>query len=338
VKDAAAAYRSMLKWRAENDVERIRAEVAGKPLQATSFPHWEKVLGITREHGGDAPILDAGLSFAGDLVSIELVGTANPTALLEGTTEKQLLENFIGYFELRQIVMDDLSYAHGRLVKTFQLRDLGRFGLHLLKHRRASSTFQTIVKGALDNYPEALRTALCVNSPASFQLAWKGLSWFLNKRTQSKIMFVGADFHEQLMGLVPSIAIAKLHLMNRVPSSSNDVDAVLHAESYGVAVTVSPRYPFRTYVYVTRTGERSCVSLALEGNAQGLQVTTTLLRNESTRVVRDLIAPSRPACELPRFEFPENGPADGFVEVCFESNAWMFSSSLELTVRVSASP
>ena len=325
----------MIKWRAENDVERIRADVEGRPLQATSLPHAGKLLGITREHGGDAPIFDAGLSFAGDLVSIELVGTANPSALLEGTTEQEIRENVIGLFELRQILMDDLSYTHGRLVKTLQVRDLGRFGLHLLKHHRASSTFQALLKSALDNYPESLQTAICVNSPASFQLVWKGLSWFLNKRVQSKILFVGADFHVQLMGLLPALAIAKLHLLNRIPSSSNDADAALRAEAYGIAVAVSPRYPFRTYVYVTRVGERSCVSLSLEGNAHGLQITATLLRTESTRITRDVVC-HQPACELPRFEFPVGGPADGFLELYFESSAWWFSSSLELTVRVSA--
>ena len=108
VKDAVNAFRSMLLWRKENDLETIRAQVAGKPLRAESLLHSEKILAVTLESGGNAPIMEGGRSYSGDLISIELVGMGNPSALLEATTETELKQNFISFFELRQILMDEV--------------------------------------------------------------------------------------------------------------------------------------------------------------------------------------------------------------------------------------
>ena len=202
--DAVAAFRRMLQWRKDNDLERIRSEVQDRPYTPENLPHGKMILvQISRASGGDAPIMNAGVSHSGHLISCELIGSGDPSALLEGTTEQELRENVLGFFERRQILLDDLSYTSGHLVKTFQVRDLSRFGLHLLKHRRAAGTLQALMKSALDNYPESLAQCVIVASPATFQVTWKTLSWFINRRTHAKILFEGADYHERLLAQIP---------------------------------------------------------------------------------------------------------------------------------------
>ena len=44
------------------------------------------------------------------------------------------------------------------------------------------------------NYPEIVHKTYIINAPTVFQLVWKACSWFLSKKTISKIEFLGNDY------------------------------------------------------------------------------------------------------------------------------------------------
>ena len=253
-----------------------------------------------------------------------------------------------------------LTHQSGRLVRTFQMRDFSRFGLHLLKHRRASSTLQSLLKQALDNYPESLGRAMCVCAPTSFQarqsgqneqalafddalllqVFWKGFSWFMNKRMQEKISLVGYDYHDLLLTHVPPLAVARFDLLNRDPSSSNDGDQVLRAENYDVPLSVTPRVPSVVRVYVSRAGERSRVAWTLgEGDSAGVSLSVTLLRTDAAHnITRDVVVEKRAARDVvATFDIASktDDVTDGFLELQFESSSYWYSTSLALTIHVS---
>ena len=347
IDEAADAFRKMVAWRNSNNLDKIRAEVMGKPLVPASLPHSENVIKIGRECGGVEPCLYTCLALNGDLVHLELMGFGDPSVMIERTPEIDLLENFIGFFELRQMLFDDLSHSQGRIVRTVQIRDMSRFTLGILKHHSAVLTFQNIIKSALANYPESLGRAVCVNSPTGLPTVWRGISMFLNKRMQDKISFLGSEYHEALMTFLPAYAVARLDRFIELPYVEQcQPNEPLPAETVQRRLTVKAGTPSRIYVYVTKAGTRSKVSWNFTGDEAALKALSV-----EVALLRGVVVPNEGRANVERtaiFEKERVGfdhgcydmstercdEEDGFLELSIDSNAVWFSTAVSVDIVI----
>ena len=142
VAEAVKSFQHHLKWRLSVNAENIRNQVRGKPFRISSFPHASHLVSF----GLQKPCVDAGRSRLGDLVHLESIGHGDARELIKNSSEQQLLEHYVGFFELRSLLLESESESHGRLIRSVQIRDMSRFGLHLLSERSALGALQALGK------------------------------------------------------------------------------------------------------------------------------------------------------------------------------------------------
>jgi hypothetical protein len=140
IDEATKSFQHHLKWRITVDAERVRLLVLNKPFRISSFPHAPLLVSA----GMKKPCVDAGRSRLGDLVHLESIGQGDAKELIRQTTEQQLLEHYVGFFERRSALLESESSNAGRILRTVQIRDMSHFGLHLLSERSALGALQAL--------------------------------------------------------------------------------------------------------------------------------------------------------------------------------------------------
>ncbi len=264
VSAAAEAFRAMLEWRRAESVEQLRETLMASVdvIQQASFPHAQAV----REAGEYGPWYDAGLCYHGDVIHLEVVGRLD-SSVLDKLSAQRILEHHIGFFETRSHVLDRLSASQGRMVRTLQVRDLSKFGLHLLRQASALGVVQKIMKTGSTYYPESTRKSIFINTPVSFYGVWNALSVVLRKKTQDKVVFLGTDYHRALLAFVEPRAIHRIEKMFQLEDHSfidrgeaEDHLPLEYAKSVVVTAGRLEYYP----LWLTRRGPRSSVEITLQ--------------------------------------------------------------------------
>jgi len=354
---AAKAYKDMLKWRSDVEVEALRKKHLEdvEILKQSSFPHWEEI----RKVGEYGPWYIAGKSHSGDLVHLEVIGASDPTLLLAQVPERKILEHYIGFFETRAKLLDALTLETDRMVRTVQIRDLSKFGVSLVQHASAMKVLSTVMKAGSAYYPESSSKVIFVNTPLSFYGVWKVASVALRQRTLDKVMFLQSRYHRELLKYVEPRAIHRLEKMQTLDShefieKGDEEDHLPLAYSPEVVVPAGKTEYFP--LWMTRTGPRSKVTLEISP-VKGSDSTeippvefSFLTSVESTsvesghEVSETALSSSAYSTDKPglfEVSFPESLPEDvkdGFLLATFDNKAsWMLSITVPLKATFSDS-
>ncbi|KAK3235591.1 hypothetical protein CYMTET_54214 [Cymbomonas tetramitiformis] len=201
---AAAFFRSMLAWRTEFDVDKIRQRVVRENwheyFDQRHLPHAERVLAYYPErffHGADKrgnPIMISSDDF-----------NNNISGLMANVTPEDYIEYRIARAEAQALLLHALSENQGRLVKLVHIWDLkcmtmGYWG-------KLTSAPCEEYRAKLDQkmkhcYPESVFMLIAVNTPWFLEALWKPVSLLLPKRTLAKISINGQDYLEALREVV----------------------------------------------------------------------------------------------------------------------------------------
>jgi hypothetical protein len=142
VEEARHAYQSHLKWRLQLSVDKVRHQIRNKPYRVGSFPHAQLLVGA----GMKKPCIHAGWSRLGDLVHLESIGQGSPKDFIKVASDQQLVEHYVGFFEARSQLLEAESLRQSRVVRSVQIRDMSRFGFHLMAERGAFGVLQALSK------------------------------------------------------------------------------------------------------------------------------------------------------------------------------------------------
>jgi hypothetical protein len=357
---AAEAFRAMLEWRRAESVETLRETLMASVdvIQQSSFPHAQAV----REAGEYGPWYDAGLCYHGDVIHLEVVGRLD-SSVLDKISAQRILEHHIGFFETRSRVLDHLSASQGRMVRTLQVRDLSKFGLHLLRQASALGVVQKIMKTGSTFYPESTRKSIFINTPVSFYGVWNAVSVVLRKKTQDKVVFLGSDYHRALLTYVGPRAIHRIEKMFQLEDHSfidrgeaEDHLPLEYAKNIVVTAGRVEYYP----LWLTRRGPRSSVEITLQpplASADGKLAPMKLVFVTSTRagagaeagehataataVLHEVnLPPQAYATQDPNrwvVDFPQQLDSDvdsGFLLVTLDNTqSWVYSITVPLKAR-----
>jgi len=355
VEAAAKAYRDMLQWRKDQEVEKLRKEHLGEmaALHQKSLPHWEEI----RNAGEYGPWMLAGKSHHGDIVHLEAIGASDPTALMEKVPEEKIVEHYIGFFEIRAKLLDELSEESGRIVRTVQIRDLSRFGMGLIKHASAMKMLSAVMKLGSANYPESSSRVIFIHTPNSFYPFWKAASMVLRKRTLDKVLFLGSDYHRELLKLVEPRVVHRMEKMQTLDDhgfiEKGEEEDHLPLE-YIKTLSVPAGGSQYLSIYMTRSGLRSKVTILLSAGEESeiaaaasapppefdLVFLSSAMSDEGPVVTETRLLPKAFATEDPTkfvVNFPEMLPeniTDGFLLVNFENKtSWISSLQMPITAR-----
>mmetsp|Transcript_20086 Transcript_20086/g.33166 ORF Transcript_20086/g.33166 Transcript_20086/m.33166 type:complete len:414 (-) Transcript_20086:50-1291(-) len=263
---AAEQYKKMLQYRRDKDVDKLRREHFGEQdlgaIEQTAFPHWEALRSI----GEYGPWYDAGRSYGGHLVHLEVVNRTDPTCLIEAVPGDKILEHHIAMFETRSKLLDELSLENGRWIQTMQVRDLSKFGIEVIAHAQAMIVLQSIVKTGNGNYPETCKKAIFVNTPASFHALWKVINPLLREKTRKKVIFMKDDYHRELLQFLKPRSIHRLEKM-RMLKDHKFMDEGMEQDDiprkYEDKICVTAGYKKYASIWMTRSGPRSKLKLTV---------------------------------------------------------------------------
>ncbi len=322
---AAKAFRKMLEWRRTENVDELRNGIKVDSLEQKSFPHWEVVRSL-EDHG---PWYNSGKCHKGDLVHLEVIGNIDPTLQIETVNEERILQHQIGFFETRANVLDEMSKEQGRLVRTIQLRDLSKFGAHLLSHSKALGVLQRIMKAGSSNYPESTRTAIFINTPMSFYVVWQGVSVVLREKTRKKVKFLKNDYHRELVTLVQPRIIHRLEKLSTLKDHSfvekGDEEDHLPLEikaKHSIGAGVEGYYP----IWLTRKGPRSKCTIKVVAPKEPTYVFVSCLESQLIETPGENVDPQ--AVQLPT-DWPEEIDS-GYLLLTFDNKeSWMYSLNIE---------
>jgi hypothetical protein len=210
--EAAKAFRAHLAWRKENGVDAIRQRVVDEQL-GLDWARYPRGAEVNRHF---RMIIHGGFTLGGHLVQLDNMGLVNPEGIA-GTQEGALgLEAFTTAFiymlEARNKLQDDLSRESGRMIRTYQVRDLEQTGMAL-----ASSANMTLAKKVValsqDNYPESMAQIVFINAGKVFSVVMAAMKGVLAARTLARFVVLKEDCEAELLKDMDISSVQQLYML-----------------------------------------------------------------------------------------------------------------------------
>mmetsp|Transcript_13841 Transcript_13841/g.17166 ORF Transcript_13841/g.17166 Transcript_13841/m.17166 type:complete len:407 (-) Transcript_13841:279-1499(-) len=253
VSAAATAFRKMLEWRKSNNIEKdlvSHFNLYEMELKQSKLPNAKE---INLASGSNGPWYDAGRTHDGHVVHIEVIGSGDPSAMIETVSEQKIIQHHMALLELRANVFDRLSVEQGKVIKSLQIRDLSLFGLHLVRHSGAMSLLGKIMKFGSNNYPESAQKAFFINTPPSFYVVWKVIQTFIRKETLEKTVFLDKSYHRELLKYVPVRIIHNMeYLTYTTAETHHDAVDTSRPANFVREISASAGSQAELFVYMTR--------------------------------------------------------------------------------------
>ena len=188
-----------LKWREENNLEQIRANLLEKgwdnPMQ---FPNGDIIMENTQLFVAHPDIVDK----AGEPVTVE--GIIPPT-LWEVVSPEDFITFRLYCLEYVVLLLDNISDAkeaqnltngispYGHCRQLLSIRNLA--GMSISQFAGVTkATASKLLKLSSDNYPELLKKAVMINAPWVFTTVWAILKLFLAQRTIDNVSILGSNY------------------------------------------------------------------------------------------------------------------------------------------------
>jgi len=122
--NAAVAFKDMLEWREEHDVNAIRKRLLGG-LLPEQFPRYTAVRRFY-------PLLNTGKDHNGCPIMITLTGLIDPAKLVKAVTLEEIRLYIIYEMEHKLIQLSKLTQETGILYPSLEIHDLKGLGMHHL--------------------------------------------------------------------------------------------------------------------------------------------------------------------------------------------------------------
>jgi hypothetical protein len=221
VNKAVKAFRAHLKWRKDNDVDRIRHKILYEGYNHPyNFPVGKAIIDVF-------PMIVCALKndYKGQPVVYEFYGF-DPDTVLNTITMEQYLEFMIYSLEYRACILEQMSVAkeqeylkhhpdpasweqYGECLKTCTIRDLKAIGVQHISFK-AKNLISASLDIAMPHYPEFLDKSHLVNVPWIFTSIWIFVKRWLDKNIQDKISFNGTDYIDILLEEIPFESIPEV--------------------------------------------------------------------------------------------------------------------------------
>jgi len=181
-----------LKWRKENNVESIREAVRNKKFLTGDMPHAEELhvkgLGMLQN------AVFAGRARNGDVVVLEVLGgkeQAMEVAVEEAHLLAKLKEYYIGFFEKRAIMYEEMGKRESRYISTVQVRDVSY--VSFMPKSGSLGVLRDIITIGMNNYPEYASVIFFINAPSVFSAISAIFRRWLPEETTKKFRFPSKD-------------------------------------------------------------------------------------------------------------------------------------------------
>jgi len=207
VAEAAAHFRKMLRWYLEADMLKKRRAIEGKPWDVNAVEGGPELFQIM--------CVDASrFTRDGNMLWVQRDGFAQIEKIMS-LTDADLVDRMSILCELREHHLDQMSKQCGKLMKSFQIRDLTGLNIvAVLRNRSVMGRLSDVFKIVSTAYPETLAQMVIVNPPAGFNLFWTAVQPMLNDRIKQKLRFIPSgplDFPLELVkiagvGVLESLA------------------------------------------------------------------------------------------------------------------------------------
>lgn len=207
VEEATAHFRKMLCWYKEANMLQKRTLIENKPWCVDSVTGARELF--------DMMCIDASkFTKDGNMLWVQRDGFAQIEKIMS-LTDEDLVGRMSLLCELREHHLDQLSIKKGKLMKSFQVRDLTGLNIGaVLRSRFVMKRLADVFKIVSTAYPETLHQMVIVNPPAGFNLFWTAVQPMLNDRIRKKFRFIPSgpmDFPLELVkmagvGVLESLA------------------------------------------------------------------------------------------------------------------------------------
>lgn len=203
---AVERYRSFLKWREVNEVDKIRAmiEEGNDSRDSSSFAPTDKRLQTVAAYfpmNFDFVVQEMNESMKGENAAVKPAILYIGQFDTRGITEKILapdseivLEDFLNYwiflYESIHVTLYQQSIQTGQMVYLDEVCDLSGLSLQQFSPSFVTKVMNPWLKMTQANYPETTRRIFVLHPPAIVKIAWRLVTPLLSKGTIDKIRFV----------------------------------------------------------------------------------------------------------------------------------------------------
>lgn len=202
VVSSAERYRSFLAWRAENDVDGIRALVAKSDDSATPFQPLDGRLQAVAEYFPmkfDYVLGSRPESFVGDnavrpaILYVGCFGTQGISEKIASSRSSVTLDDFLDYwvflYESIHLHLYRQSILSGEMAFLDEVCDLDGLTVRQFGPYFVTKVMKPWLRMTQDNYPETTRRIYVLNPPPVVDLAWRLVTPLLSQGTVDKIRF-----------------------------------------------------------------------------------------------------------------------------------------------------
>lgn len=221
VNKAVITFRAHLKWRKDNNVDRIRHQILYEGYNHPyNFPMGKAIIDVF-------PMIVCALvnDNKGQPVVYEFYGF-DPDTVLNTITMEQYLIFLIYSLEYRACILEQMSVEkeneylknhpdpstwekYGQCLKTCTIRDLKAIGVQHISFK-SKALISASLDIAMPHYPEYLDKSHLVNVPWIFNSLWVFAKKWLDKNIQDKISFNGTDYIDTLLKEIPFESIPEV--------------------------------------------------------------------------------------------------------------------------------
>lgn len=187
VDETAEIVRNSLKWRAENNVDKVRNDIVDNNLSIEAIPNysavsefWHLQMFRSKDKEGNPIVYDP-------------LGALKVDAMLKQTTKEDVVQFFMYLMEYRMLLLDRLSRQAGRLLFVYEIKDIAGLGSHV---RHAMDIVKAIGQMTAQNYVETVRRVSVINTPFVFKALYGLVKPLIPERTVHKIRILGSGTDE----------------------------------------------------------------------------------------------------------------------------------------------
>mmetsp|Transcript_9059 Transcript_9059/g.17337 ORF Transcript_9059/g.17337 Transcript_9059/m.17337 type:complete len:270 (+) Transcript_9059:3-812(+) len=197
VDKAAAAYRDMVKYRQEHNIDTLRSRLVESKLAPHELEEYKEVVQLLRK----GLRYTNGMDLSGNLLTVTDIGELNLRQVIAQNLVDVYVEYCCSVEEYTNILLHSLCGQQKRLVGRHDV--LNVLSLGLLSFNKACFSVLTRVMEAQKHYPEAVVKITSAGNGKVAVMLWRFFKPLIPARTKRKLRVLGVDFVGQLLEDVP---------------------------------------------------------------------------------------------------------------------------------------
>eukprot|EP01130_Rhizamoeba_saxonica_P011691 TRINITY_DN486_c0_g2_i1.p1 TRINITY_DN486_c0_g2~~TRINITY_DN486_c0_g2_i1.p1 ORF type:complete len:397 (-),score=102.35 TRINITY_DN486_c0_g2_i1:506-1651(-) len=187
---AVEMFINTMNWREENNINTLLEDLQEHPKFEILRDYWPS----SQAHRDI-------LTHDGSPVFYERVGMTDPKSVLNDIPLEELISFHLYDQELREKQIYDLCIERGYYTGAIFVQDLTGLGWKHM-YKPALNLLQKSTYMDADNYPELIRKLYIVNCPHVFQIIWKIISPWFDKKSLEKMSIITSGYEDELLSFI----------------------------------------------------------------------------------------------------------------------------------------